>query len=364
MKTLTQFAGKIYPDKTFAVGIVPPKKKKLDDSLYDKDIEETYDSYTEYYNKYGRTKKRTVQFVAKTVDDRRFIKGQQSSRKLRRYGSQGITKFGKKSITCFGSIMQKKYRIGCLGFGTCTVPGYSSAILRIIGIQWGEITRRFFQKLRRSCAKKNRAFIYFGVTEIQEKRYRRTGLPVPHLHFGYVCRDNRSSEFYFTAAQTRQFWREAITESINRYDSSFEREEVSFDASIDIQLVKKSIGAYMAKYLTKGVKTTAKIIADGYSEMLPKQWWFASMQMKKALKASTVRTTQSENVSFFYGLEKLLYGCKVTWCNFVDVEVAPGEYRIYGVVGRLSDEYYKEFEKRINQSKLKEAFEYGNNQKD
>ena len=361
MKTLTQFSGKVYPDKTFAVGIVPPKKKRLDDSLYDKDIENTYDSYTESYNKYGRTKKRTVQFVTKPVVYDRFIKGQQSSRKLKRYGSQGITRYGKKSITCFGAILSSKYRNERLGFGTATVPRFSDCVLRAIGQQWGEITRRFFQKLRRCCEKKGRQFIYYGVTEIQEKRYKSYGIPVPHLHWGYVCRDNKRSEFYFSSNDVRRFWKQSIMESLSRVGVTPIGKYVNFRASIDIQIVKKSIGAYMSKYLSKGVKCVQEMIENGFESLMPKQWWFASMQMKKALKASTVRTSQKESAEFFYNLEKLLHTCKVSWCNFVDVEVSPGEYRIFGVVGRLSDDYYKEFQKRIDYDKLSEAFEYGNN---
>lgn len=354
MNTLAQFSGKIYPDKTFAVGVVPPKKKRLEESVYDKRIEDTYDSYTESYSKYGRTKKREVLFVAKNVDYDRFIKGSQSSPKPKTYGSKGITRFGKKCTSCFGAILSDKYRNEHLGFGTATVPRYSDCVLRAIGQQWGEITRRFFQKLKRSCAKKGRAFIYYGVTEIQEKRYKSSGIPVPHLHWGYVCRDNRRSEFYFTANDVRRFWRESITESLSRVGVTPVGKYINYRASIDIQIVKKSIGAYMSKYLSKGVKCVQKMIDEGFESMLPKQWWFACMQMKKALKHSTVRMTQKECSSYFHGLEELLHACKVSWCNFVDVEVSPGEYRIFGVVGRLSSEWYHEYDSRINSTLVSE----------
>ena len=346
---------------TFSVGVVPPKKKLLEDSLYDKDMEAVYDEYDEYYNKYGRTKKRTVRFLAKAPDLGRFIKGQQSSRKLKRYGSKGITRYGKKSISCFGAILSEKYRNECLGFGTATVPRYSDCVLRAIGQQWSEITRRFFQKLRRCCEKKNRSFVYYGVTEIQEKRYKSYGIPVPHLHWGYVCRDNRRSEFFFTPCQVRRFWKESITESLSRVGVTPIGKYVNYRASVDIQVVKKSIGAYMSKYLSKGVKCCEKMIEEGFESLMPKQWWFASMQMKDALKKSTVRTTQEECASFFHGIEKLLHGCKVEWCNFVDVEVSPGEYRIFGIVGRLSKEEYARYAERIDKQAVREILSLGNN---
>ena len=339
---VAHFSGKVYPDLTFSIGIVPPKKKRLEDSLYDKDIEDIYDSYDEYYNKYGCTKKRVVQFLTKPGDCGRFIKGNESSRKVKRYGSKGITRYGKKSVSCFGAILQERYRNACTGFGTATVPAFHPRVLYAIGERWGEITRRFFQKLRRSCERKGKAFIYYGVTEIQEKRYKSYGIPVPHLHFAYVCRDNRGSEFYFTASQARRFWQESITESVARLDVAYEGESISFQASIDLQIVKKSVSAYMGKYLTKGVKVCDKMIEDGYEEMMPKQWWFACMQMKKWLKFATIRMTQDMCASFFHGIENLLHGCKVRWCNFVDVETEPGRYVIFGLVGRLYNDYYSE----------------------
>ena len=265
-------------------------------------------------------------------------------------------------MTCFGALLQKHYRVACLGFGTCTVPRFPDAVLRAIGKEWGEITRRYFQKLRRACQKKGSEFIYFGVSEIQEKRYKRFGVPVPHLHYGYVCRDKRGSEFYFTASEARRFWRESINESLKRVNIAPPGESVDYNAAIDLQLVKKSIGAYMAKYLSKGIKTAQKIIDDGFEDMLPKQWWFASMQMKEALKKSTVKTTQEECASFFYGIEKLLHGCKVEWCNFVDVEVSPGEYRIFGIVGRLSKEEYARYAERIDKQAVREVLSLGYNQ--
>jgi hypothetical protein len=362
MISITRLSGKIYPDLTFAVGIVPAKKKRQEDDEYDRDIESTYDSYTETYTKYGQRKKRDVKFIADQPDLRRFIKGQQSSRTLKTYGNKGITKYGKKSTSCFGAILEKNYRRGTIGFGTATIPGYNHDTLRAIGSQWGEIVRRFFQKLRRSCEKKNRTFIYYGVSEIQEKRYKRERIPVPHLHFGYICRDKPGSEFYFTAKQARRFWEQSIIESLSRIGIALTGKGViNYNASIDVQIVKKSVRAYMSKYLTKGVATIEKMVNDGHGEYLPKQWWFACMQMKQMLKNNTVRATQEECASFFYEIEKLLHTCKVEWCNFVDVEVSPGEYRIFGIVGRLTKKFYKTFEDRIVKCDYAKALNYGNN---
>lgn len=337
---VAQLSGKIYPDKTFSIGVVPSRKKRLDDDLYDKDIEEAYDSYSETYSQYGRTKRRNVQFLANQPAKDRFIKGHESSRESKKYGKTGITRYGKKSLSCFGAILQDRFDRSCLGFGTATVPNYSDEILLIVGSEWGQITRRFFQKLKRHCEKQGKQFVYFGCTEIQEKRYRTYGIPVPHLHFGYVCRSSKNSAWYFTSSTVRRFWQESLIESISRVGAYPEDEDVCYRASIDLQIVKKSISAYMAKYVSKGVKIVGEIVERGFGKNLPSQWWFASMQMKKWLKESIIRMHQAMCASFFYGIESNVFGEQVTWWKYVEAEVAPGEYRIFGMVGRLHPDFY------------------------
>ena len=347
---LTRFSGKIYPDRTFSIGIVPRLKKSLEDSLYDNRIEESWDSYTEVKNKYGRTKKTEIAFLSKAPVLRRFIKGQESSPKVEKYGSKGITKYGKKNISCIGAIYEEKFKRGRLGFGTCTIPNFDDIILRVIGCEWSEITRRFFQKLRRNCEKIGRAFIYYGCTEIQEKRYRRTGIPVPHLHFGYVCRDKRGSEFYFTAADARRFWRESITESLSRVGVTLAGEEAGFGASIDLQLVKKSVRKYISKYMSKGGKVVQEIVDHGFEKNLPKQWWFACMQSKKWFKTLTIRMTQELCSSFFYGLEKRMYANEIKWCRFVEVEQGEGRYVVFGLVGTLEEDTYVDLREKYGKN--------------
>ena len=340
MNKIPQFSGKIYPDKSLSIGVVPPKKACLDDILYEKDCAENWDSYRDSKLKYGKRVYYDTAFLSRKPDCDRFIKGQQSSRKLRRYGSKGISKYGKKNLSCFGALMQGKYPLARLGFGTATIPRYSDAVLRAIGQQWGEITRRFFQKLRRYCLKKGVEFVYYGCTEIQEKRFKSYGVPVPHLHFGYVCRDSSDSEFYFKPRIVRQFWKESVEESLRRVGVTPVQRYVNWRASIDTQVVKKSISAYMSKYLSKGCKCVEEMVDKGFESCMPKQWWFACMQLKEWLKEETIILSQKDCYSYFYQIEQYLYTNEVSWCNFVDVEVSPGEYRIFGLVGRLSKEAY------------------------
>lgn len=335
-----RFSGKIYPDKSFSLGIVPKKKKRLEDEHYDKDTGEIYDSYQLVKRVCGRKVKVDYEFLKGTAVPNRLVKGQESSRKPRRYGSHGITGYGKKNVRCIGVILQRRYRKCRLGFGTCTIPPFSDIILGIIAGEWSEITRRFFQKLRRHCEKKGKKFIYYGVTEIQSERYKSTGIPVPHLHFGYVCRDSKKGDFYFTPTTVRKFWRQAIGESLVRCSISFRGEKVSYLASVDLQVVRKSVGAYMSKYLSKGCDVVDDMIERGFTKWLPKQWWFACMQCKKWFKESIIRMSQELCASFFYDLESYLHQWKITWCNYVDVQITPDRSVVLGLVGKLDWKLY------------------------
>ncbi len=156
VSNIAHFTGSIYPDKTFSVGYVAKKKKSLSDSQYDKDIESEHDAYDYEYNYYGRKYKATQRFFSTSVIPGRFINRDelsQPTKPKKRYGLQGITEKGKKTTSNCALLLQEKYGKARLGFATCTLPGYSNAVLQVISSQWSEIVRRFYQQIRRDLKK-------------------------------------------------------------------------------------------------------------------------------------------------------------------------------------------------------------------
>lgn len=336
---LQLFTGKVYPDRSFSVGRTPTPKKLSKDTEYDKNYEDQFDSYVDVEVRGKKRIIRSDKWFSGIDSYDRFIKSPELSQNPKRYGSKGITRFGRRIVKNSAILLERKYGIKRLGFVTCTLPNYSRRVLHCLSSRWGEITRRFFQKLKRLQEKLKVPTDMIATTEIQEKRYRKTGCIVPHIHFIYVCK-TRSHErkFVVLASIFRRYWQESVEQVIQMFDGGV-TEKLSFKASVDCQVIKKSAAAYLGKYMSKGGEIIAEIEEEGLSCFLPKQWWSASSVTKKMYKESII-TLDTHTCSFLmYNLGDCLADGWLTWCNYVDVEIN-GEIRIMGCVGVFSEEHY------------------------
>lgn len=342
MNNISQMTGTVYPDRTFSIGRVPRQRKGVREREYDRDYASQIDSYIETTSKYGEATHSEVSFFRGIEKCDRFIKDPKSSRKRGKYGGKGITGYGKKVVKCSAILLQKKYGRQSMGFCTLTLPSLAEESLKYLFSSWSQVGRRFFQKYKRACEKKSCVSHYVGVTEIQEKRYKRTGLPVLHIHFAYIARrSGRDRPFFFTPSDFRRWWRESIEQVLLKGGYTPDYEE-TYKASVDCQVVKKSVAAYLGKYLSKGSGVVADIIEKGGAYMLPSQWWFACMQTKRMYTKSLVTLTGEECKALFYGLEHYLHDATIEWARFVDVEINERWYRL-GLVGILSVEAYSIF---------------------
>lgn len=345
MNNIARFTGKIYPDKTFSIGFCPRQKKKQVEKDYDKAYNDQFDSYSEIVNsRFGENERVTRKFQIPLQAESRFIKSSESSQKKskgsKKYGQKGITRYGKKSVTNIALLLQKKYGRKRIGFGTATLPQLDFECLKTIQSNWGDVVRRFFQSMKRALKKRGVEFDYCGVTEIQERRYKKSGLMVLHLHWAYLSR-GKNSKFYIEACEIRKLWYRTIARVLALHKRSLDLPLEAFKASIDCQVVKKSCSAYLGKYLSKGAKVVSEISED-LKEQLPSQWWFASMQCKKMLKDAIIRMDAKTSEAFFYGIEHYLHEGVVIFARFIEVErkELSGEYIKVGLIGALSQEAY------------------------
>lgn len=339
---ITQFSGTIYPDKTFSLGIVPRKKKGRSEKQYDRlyRVQEptNYSNVTDWLlgslNVGGK--------FCSTSEAPLFIESPKSSRARRgKYGRHGITRFGKKFVRNSSLLLERHYTKERLGFVTCTLPRFPAMLQKRINGVWGEIVRRFYQKIKRQLAKLSQPFIYVSVTEIQEKRYRDTGIPVPHLHFVYLCRGIVDKRYWLYVCQIHRAWNEAILEGISFAGYPFGKHPDIATGSVHAKRVKKSVSAYLGKYMTKGSKVIASMQKDGYTEF-PRQWWNACMQMKKMFKESLIRLTQEQCKDLFYGCEQYIADNWLSYVAYVEVEI-DGVLRTMGVVGTMFKHMYDKF---------------------
>ena len=326
---IPQFKGKIYPDKTFSVWRPRKETKRAADKLHDRAWSEQIDSYVEIHRDYKGVEVQRVSWLDGRVHKNRFINAQKLSREEikgvrngqdavntgngervgssykkaqtkghARYGSKGITKYGRKAVTCIATLLQEDFGKERLGFGTATLPGMGKVAIRTIMGKWATVVKRFFEGIRRVLLGKGRKFHFVAVTEIQEGRFKREGIPAFHLHWIYVCRDRRGSEFYISANEIRNIWRRVLFNVLRKSYPELDLDDIQTGASIDCCLVRKNAAAYLGKYISKGVKALEAMQEKGW-DVYPAKWWSASHGCRKRFKES-IRTMSAEAAEMIF----------------------------------------------------------------
>lgn len=201
----------------------------------------------------------------------------------RRNGLRGITGNGKSKVYEGAKLLQGRYS-GRLGFYTLTCPYVDPCRVYEFNRNIGEISRRWFQELRRMYDRKNSKFSYVSVLEIQSDRYEKSGLPVLHIHYVAPCFLPGSREWVLTATELRYLWMRLCAQVVGG--------EVDTSASLDAQIVKRSASGYLAKYMAKGYACVGWI-AQICPSQLPGQWWSMSANVRAAIKKLTIQIPQA-----------------------------------------------------------------------
>lgn len=378
------FSGKLYPNKKFSLGIIPRKKTRKSEREYEKNYakqpETDYFSLIDWLTaktniggKYCSLNENPVKTTdvlqpapgyaesedllkkmdsvadgdysnfyesEKILDRPLFIKGSESSqREIKKYGLHGITKYGRNCVENICILLQRRYGRKRLGFATCTLPPVGKETLRTILASWGDIVRRFYQKVKRLFKKRGDEFDYVGVTEIQEKRFVSSGMAVPHLHYVYVSRRTSYGNYTAHVSEVYPLWNDAVNEVLLLHGCKRIMGVNGHKGGVKLESVRSSASAYLGKYISKGCKVVEAMQEKGYEEF-PKQWWTASMRCKKIFKASVINISPHTCKSFFYNLDAYVEAGMITWARFVDVCIG-GEYRTMGLAGKVSSECYQ-----------------------
>lgn len=340
MLSISQFTGKVYPDRSFSIGRIPREKKKTAERAYDRDYTQQFDSYCELHKTYRGLEINEISWLDGRIRDRAgFNKSPKSSQRSKKYGLKGLTPYGRRVVKNSAILLEKKYGISKLAFVTCTIPSYDSETIKIISKHWNEVVRRFFQKMKRNLEKRGLPLEIICCTEIQPKRFKKYGDICPHLHFVYVSRQNLGQRISnVTIAILTRYWKQSMTQVVEKFGTK-EALEVSFKSAVDAKPIRKSVAAYLSKYMSKGGKTLEKLQEKGLTDHLPGQWWTASNLMKKMFRESIIRLDNNTCNFIFYNLGDCLADGWLTWCNMVEIEIN-NEYRTVGCVGVFSEEHY------------------------
>lgn len=237
-----------------------------------------------------------------------------------RQGLRGLTPHARRQ-TKFGTMwLEREHGIKHLTFATCTLPPELTLTKaeverclpnsyrneersldelensgKVTARKWSLIINRFNKKLMYELEKHGLPPEYIGVTELQEKRWIERGEVGYHYH---VCFKGRKEygTWMISPSRMEQMWKDACL-SVTGGGTS-----ISFRSSTNLQRVKKSVTAYLGKYLTKGTALKLLVEEGLYLVVCPFAWYSCSATLKRLYKTLIVRYSGREASLMFRSL--------------------------------------------------------------
>ena len=200
-------------------------------------------------------------------------------KKASRYGLRGITRYGARRVRCGCHLLQRSHERWRLTFATCTVPDLPFKKMQLVHEKWNIIVETYRRKIRRALRDNNLSGEIVTVSEIQEKRYERTGVPVLHLH-SVFCGKSRGGNWAISREVHDDFWKDSLCSVLG--DHSI---DVSY--ACKLETVRKSAERYLGKYLSKGSEVVQSLAKQGFSGWVPKQWWNMSRDLADRIDQET-----------------------------------------------------------------------------
>ncbi len=198
-----------------------------------------------------------------------------------RKGLKGITSLGKRRVRNAAYMLTRENGKHRLTFATVTLPNLTGAQMSRVHKAWHECINFYRREVGRVLRGAGLTGEIVGVSEVQEKRYAKTSLPVLHAHFVF-CGAARHSGWALSPSRHDYIWRKSIEhvlgESIRELSSACQLKSVTASAE-----------AYLGKYISKGAKATASVVRQGWSEWLPRQWWNCSRSLVQRMEDAIAR---------------------------------------------------------------------------
>lgn len=294
-------------------------------------------------------------------------------------GIRGMTAEGRKTTRNCAVLIERGWRRKCCSFATLTLP---PEYQDIPGKVFSYAIALFKKRIQYVQRINNLPPVLIGVIENQKKRYQETGKVALHAHIVFVGR-RPNSGWILRPCDITRMWQECVLSAIRWYDSTNDdrvtstgkkvtsrastdgasnhrsienngnctgkrngnetaNDNVLWNAATNVQRIKKSIAAYIAKYITKGSSETQEIIAAGLERQLPSAWYFTTRYMLEQYRRSITQISGYLAREVFESLqshasELLIYS------KYVKITAADGcEYAV-GWYGCLSKAGKAEF---------------------
>lgn len=249
-----------------------------------------------------------------------------SARSLLRYGRNGITSYGARRVRNGCHLIERGLPKKCAVFATATVPALPVEDLGRIHERWNKVVETYRRKLARALRSKGLSGESVTVSEIQSKRYERSGIPVLHIHTVFSGRTREGKRAISTEEHDRM-WLDALTVGCCGPIPKLR-------SACNLQWVKESAEGYLGKYMTKGTQIVSELCEAGFEGWLPKQWWAMSRSLSARIDDETRDVTElSEWLNDVAEIE----GADVwLWHRDIQVEIFTGQTITVARYGRLS----------------------------
>lgn len=199
------------------------------------------------------------------------------SRTKAKRGSKGISRYGSRMVRNAAYVLERDCDRRRLSFATLTLPRMSDEQVAAVAENWSAIVKRFTERLKRHLVRLGLPGEIVSVTEVQEKRFSRTGQVAYHLHSVFQGSQRTNGGWALKWTDLRRYWSEAVSTSVPN--------ECDWSACENIQRVKKSAAGYLGKYMSKGVRTMATIVS---AIPIPSAWWSCTQSLRARVKKETI----------------------------------------------------------------------------
>jgi len=262
---------------------------------------------------------------------------------IRERGNKPQTTYSKRMVrNCVARLEQQHGKIN-LAFATYTLPDLDEVAMSRLRENWGEVSRQLMQALGRDLEAAGIRPDLVYVNEIQQQRYKESGVIAPHIHAVFQSRRHRYAKYAITKERNTEIWNRVISNVLGQ------RTEAPSGASI--AQVKKSAERYMSKYMSKGSEIAQEVQSDGMNSQLPKSWWGASYTLRRWVKdhiklfADSSKDYIKNNYRRF---QENIQNSPFSWLyvhNIVSTEPHGENVEIpVAIVGRVKPEYFNSFE--------------------
>lgn len=217
-----------------------------------------------------------------------------SEAEQKRRGLAGITTYSRRLIECGATVIERAVGKELCSFLTLTFPcGEGDWSLK----QVGKAYNNFQTALIRKMASMGLPPLIIGCVEAQPKQSEEKGRFVPHYHLLFQGRKRYESWAIHRDWFRDTWWRCLANAGV--VDVAGDKSACS-----RVEQVKKSVSAYMGKYLSKAAKVGKECTQSGTDIECPGSWHKVSKKMLDAIKKS-IKIRRGEQA---YKLLELLRG--------------------------------------------------------